>query len=159
LQNRLRTWTRELPDITTNPSVIIPSFYHRFRSVFELLQRGLTFFMEDDLEEELRRYGGSRHDITEHSQSSHPYRIQIEAITQETYSWGSIAAVYRTSDSLKQQKQREGRFGDVSVVLRHIKPHSNDDDVRPVSQLEIQSDTLKAEFKEIAKGIASINLD
>ncbi|KAF4819648.1 hypothetical protein CGCSCA5_v004364 [Colletotrichum siamense] len=86
-----------------------------------------------------------------------PYRVKFEDITQENHPWGDIAAVFRTGENAKQQRRRESHFGDVSLVLRHIVLKS---DMRGnvKSQLEIQSNTLRKAFINIATGLVNINL-
>ncbi|KAF0332616.1 AAA family ATPase [Colletotrichum asianum] len=86
-----------------------------------------------------------------------PYRIKFEDITQENHPWGAIASVFRTGENVKQQRRRESHFGDVSLVLRHIVLKS-DNNGRVESQLEIQSNTLRNAFINIATGLVNINL-
>ncbi|KAF5516514.1 hypothetical protein CGCS363_v000886 [Colletotrichum siamense] len=86
-----------------------------------------------------------------------PYRIQLEDVTQENHPWGDIAAVYRTGENVKQQRRRESRFGDAALVLRHIVVKKQMEE-RLISQLEIQSSTLRSAFIEIATGLVNINL-
>ncbi|KAH0421273.1 AAA family ATPase [Colletotrichum camelliae] len=89
--------------------------------------------------------------------SERPYRIHLEDITQENHPWGDISAVYRTGENVKQQRRRESRFGDAALVLRHIIIKKNNEE-RVISQLEIQSNTLRSAFMDIAKGLVNINL-
>lgn len=86
-----------------------------------------------------------------------PYRIQLEDVTQENHPWGDIAAVYRTGENVKQQRRRESRFGDAALVLRHIVVKKQMEE-RVISQLEIQSNSLRSAFIEIASGLVNINL-
>ncbi|KAF4851220.1 hypothetical protein CGCSCA4_v003610 [Colletotrichum siamense] len=86
-----------------------------------------------------------------------PYRIHLEDITQENHPWGDISAVYRTGENVKQQRRRESRFGDAALVLRHIIVKKNNEE-RVISQLEIQSNTLRSAFMDIATGLVNINL-
>ncbi|KAH6641881.1 P-loop containing nucleoside triphosphate hydrolase protein [Chaetomium tenue] len=87
------------------------------------------------------------------------YRTHFEDVTQETYSWGSIAEVYRTGENPQEQRRKEGRFGDVALVLRRIVPHGeNTGGVAKTTQLEIQSPTLRAAFAALAADHVNINL-
>ncbi|KAK4031712.1 hypothetical protein C8A01DRAFT_21120 [Parachaetomium inaequale] len=89
------------------------------------------------------------------------YRTHFEDVTQETYSWGSIAEVYRTGENPQEQRRKEGRFGDVALVLRRIVPHhgdNRDSGVAKTTQLEIQSPTLRAAFAALAADYVNINL-
>ena len=65
------------------------------------------------------------------------YRPQLEDITQETYSWGSPAAVYRTGESPAERERKESKFGDAALILRRIVPYDKDAETRVVPKTHL----------------------
>ncbi|KAI0385085.1 hypothetical protein F5Y04DRAFT_246801 [Hypomontagnella monticulosa] len=115
--------------------------------------------MADDFEQ---IYSGYRTDRTKTTEPVHgdqnKFLAKLVDITQETHRSGDISQVYLTSENLQSQMQKKARFGNVSLVLRRVIPSEKIREYPNYVQLEIQSDTLREAFRDIATGLVNINL-
>jgi len=70
---------------------------------------------------------------------------------------GEMLAVTRSQNKYKRSQQSKKRFGEYSLLLRHVLDLN--DTKKPTLQLELQSDVLRREFRRLAQGLTSISLD
>ncbi|KAL6408501.1 uncharacterized protein AUP68_08358 [Ilyonectria robusta] len=76
---------------------------------------------------------------------------------KEIWQDGEILAVTRSQNQYKRSQQSKKRFGEYSLLLRRVLDLN--DRQKPKLQLELQSDTLRREFRRLAKGLMSISLN
>ncbi|KAK4449796.1 hypothetical protein QBC34DRAFT_403999 [Podospora aff. communis PSN243] len=76
---------------------------------------------------------------------------------KEIWQNGSVLTVTKTQNQFKGPGQKKRRFGEYSLILRR-KIDLNDPG-RLTLQLELQSDTLRQEFRRLARGFTSISLN
>lgn len=76
---------------------------------------------------------------------------------KEIWHDGEILAVTKTQSQYKRAQQTKKRFGEYSLLLRRILDLN--DRRKPKLQLEIQSDTLRREFRRLAQGMTSVSLN
>ncbi|KAL2693469.1 hypothetical protein Neosp_000029 [[Neocosmospora] mangrovei] len=85
----------------------------------------------------------------------HPFNQLFEDVKEITQD-GCILTVMKTEMTFKQERQRRGRFGEFSLLLRRTM--DNKSNVKPRLQLEIQSNTLRQEFAQMAENMTTIRL-
>lgn len=76
---------------------------------------------------------------------------------KEIWHDGELLTVTKTQSQYKRTQQSKKRFGEYSLLLRRILDLN--DRKKPKLQLEIQSDTLRREFRRLAQGMSSISLN
>ena len=76
---------------------------------------------------------------------------------KEIWQDGEILAVTRSQNKYKHSQQSKKRFGEYSLLLRRVLDLN--DRRKPKLQLELQSDTLRREFRRLAQGLTSTSLN
>ncbi|KAK4102048.1 P-loop containing nucleoside triphosphate hydrolase protein [Parathielavia hyrcaniae] len=70
---------------------------------------------------------------------------------------GEVVTVTRSQNQYKRSQQSKKRFGEYSLLLRRVQDLN--DRQKPTLRLELQSDTLRHEFRRLAQGLTSIRLN
>ncbi|CZR59474.1 uncharacterized protein PAC_09366 [Phialocephala subalpina] len=119
--------------------------------------------MEENFEALYEKYQKGRKNAESNDETPR-YNSEFEDVTQLANSWGSVGDVFRTSekqsrDNNGRKRLLEGKFSDVSLLLRRTFHWDLSNGETWTMKLEIQSTVLRQAFREFAKGFTSISLE
>lgn len=94
-------------------------------------------------------------DDTRHANDGPMFNSKFEDV-KEIQQDGQVLTVTRTQNQYRRTQETKRRFGEYSLLLRRILDLN---DRAKAVQLEIQSETLRLEFRRLARGLTSISLN